>query len=80
LGRQQQRRLGEHEDDRAQKQQTVPQEIDLTTEIGVRNESGIGVAAARGDREKSGSGECIGCNPPKAGGIIHARNSLISSG
>jgi hypothetical protein len=73
-------RFDENEDDRAQEQQAVPEKIYFPSEIGVRDEGGIGMGFIAGDsRDDERRDQRVGCNPPEAVRTIHAKEILFSS-
>src|SRR5206468_9402754 len=67
----------EHEYDCAEEEQAVPEKIDLTSEIGMRNEGGVGMCFVAGHCRE---GECgkqrVGCEPPEAVRAFHAKKIL----
>jgi hypothetical protein len=73
-------RFDENEYDRAQEQQAVPEKIYFTSEIGMRDERGIGMGfVARDSRDDERRDQRVGCNPPEAVRTFHAKEILFSS-
>ena len=72
----------ENEDDRAEQQQTIPEKIDLASQIRMRDERGVGMCFVAGDGHDGECGDqCVRCKPPEKWAVrtFHAQEILFSS-